>query len=94
MEKKMFDSEIIIKSIRSVSNKDSNAYKVTEYYNDLITGILDEGGIGLATSKILNIEKYLVRWSESHPNVGSTIIQPEENAIILINDLRKKGIIK
>ena len=88
----MVDSDVIIKSIRSVSNKDTNAYKVTEYYHDLTNGILDDGGITLATSKILNIERYLRDWIKKHPNnVSTTIMQPEESAIILINDLRNKG---
>lgn len=89
----MFDSKIIIKSIRSISNKDSNAYKVTKYYIDLTSGILDDGGKALVTSKVKNIEKYLLAWIKAHPNNG-TIIQPEENAIGLINDLREKGILK
>jgi len=50
--------EAIIKSIRQTSNKDSNTYKVTEFYNDLTNGILDDGGIAFARGKILNIEKY------------------------------------
>ena len=94
MENNAFDTKNIIKAIRSVSNKDSNAYKITEYYDDLINGKLDDGGIALASSKILNIEKYLTKWSKEHTNVSPTIMQPEESAIILINDLRKKGIIK
>ena len=89
----MCDSDIIIKSIRSISNKDSNAYKLTEYYIDLTSGILDEGGKALASSKVLNIEKYLLKWIKEHPNNG-TIMQPEENAIGLINNLRGKGILK
>jgi hypothetical protein len=89
----MLDSEIIIKSIRSISNKDSNAYKVTEYYIDLTSGILDDGGIAIATSKLLNIERYLLEWIKKHPNDG-TIMQPEENAIGLINDLRERNILK
>ena len=32
----MFDSEIIIRSLRISSDKDSKAYKVTEYYTDLV----------------------------------------------------------
>jgi len=89
----MFDSDIIIKSIRGISNKDSNAYKITEYYIDLTSGILDDGEIVLAISKVKNIEKYLLEWSKKNPNKG-TIMQPEENAIGLINDLRDKGILK
>ena len=88
------DLNIIIKSIRSISNKDSNAYKITEYYYDLINNILDDGRIALVTSKIKNIEKYLKKWVKKHPNNGTTIMQPEESAIILINDLRNKGLIK
>jgi len=89
----MCDSDTIIKSIRSISNKDSNAYKITEYYIDLTSGILDDGGKAIATSKVLSIEKYLTKWIKEHPNNG-TIMQPEENAIGLINDLREKGILK
>jgi hypothetical protein len=87
----MLDLEAIIKSIRQASNKDSNAYKVTEYYYDLTNGILDAGGIALARSKVLNIEKYLINWTKDHPNNSSSIMQPEESAIVLINDLRKRG---
>jgi hypothetical protein len=91
---KILNLKVIIDSIRSTGNKDTNAYKITEYYNDLINGSLDEGGIVLATSKIRNIEKYLKKWSKKNPNSGSTIMQPEENAIILIDDLRKRRILK
>jgi len=86
----MLDSETIIKSIRQTCNKDSNAYKVTEYYYDLINDILDDGGVALVRGKILNIEKYLINWTKDHPN-NSKIIQPEESAIVLINDLRNRG---
>ena len=86
----MFDSNVIIKSIRSVSNKDSNAFKITEYYIALTSGSLDDGGIALFRSKVLNIEKYLLDCIKKHPNDG-TIMQPEENAIGLINDLKEKG---
>ena len=78
----------------SISNKDSNAYKVTEYYDELTNGNLDDGGITLVRSKILNIEKYLMKWHKEHPNNGATIMQPEESALILINDLREKGLLK
>ena len=90
----MFDPEAIIKSIRQTGNKDSNAYKVTEYYLDLTNGTLDDGGIAIARSKLLNIEKYLISWIKDHPNDGSTIMQPEESAIILITDLRSRGVLK
>jgi len=90
----MLDLEAIIKSIRQTGNKDSNAYKVTEYYYDLINGILDAGGIALARGKILNIEKYLIDWTKDHQIIGSTIMQPEESAIVLINDLRKRGFLE
>jgi hypothetical protein len=59
----MEDIAVIIESIRSSSNKDSNAYKVTEYYQNLIYGNLDDGGIALVRSKILNIENYLKKTS-------------------------------
>jgi hypothetical protein len=45
-----------MEALRSVSNKDSTAYKVTEYYNALTTGNLGEGGIDLVRNKILNME--------------------------------------
>jgi hypothetical protein len=90
----MADLNAIIKSIRSASNKDSNAYKITEYYNDLTSGILDDGGIALVTSKILNIEKCLIKWVKEHPNNGETIMPPEESAISLINYLGKRGIFR
>jgi hypothetical protein len=75
---------------RFLRDKDSKAYKVTEYYYDLITGKLDEGGTTLVRSELLNIEKDLKKWSDTHPN-GGTIMQPEESALILINDLRERG---
>jgi hypothetical protein len=93
-KEKMLDLNVIIKSIKRNSNKDSNAYKVTEYYHDLTNGILDDGGIALVRSKILNIEKYLVEWLNKHSNNRATIMQPEESAIILINDLRNRGFLK
>jgi hypothetical protein len=91
--KGLIDLNAIITSIRSTGNKDSNAYKVTEYYSALTTGNLDEGGIALVRGKILNIEKYLIKWTKEHPN-GATIMQPEESALVLINDLRKRGLLK
>jgi len=53
----------------------------------------DEGGIAFVRSKILNIEKHLTKWTKDHPN-NSTIMQPEENTIVLINDLRNKSLLK
>jgi hypothetical protein len=91
---KMLDSKAIIKSIRSTCNKDSNAYKVTEYYSALVADGLDEGGIVLVRGKILNIEKYLIKWTKEHPNEGATIMQPEESALILIEDIRKRGFLE
>ena len=94
------DLNVIIEAIRSSSNKDANAYKITEYYCDLTNGKLDDDGIAIVISKILNIEKYLIEWVKKHPNNGTTIMQPtdimqpEESALILINDLRSKGLIK
>jgi hypothetical protein len=67
---------------------------VTEYYYALMDGTLDDGGIALARSKILSIEKYLVEWTKEHPNDGGTIMQPEESALGLINDLRKRGFLE
>jgi len=90
----MFDLEAIFKSIRQTCNKDSNAYKVTEYYYDLTNNILDDGGIALVRGKILNIEKYLIDWTKDHPNNNPTIMQPEESAIVLINDLRNRGFLE
>jgi hypothetical protein len=89
----MPDPTAIIKSIRSSCNKNSKAYKVTEYYSDLTTGILDDGRIAIATGKILNIERDLLKWIKKHPNNYSPIMQPEEKAIILIKDLRERGIL-
>ncbi|MDR1326462.1 MAG: hypothetical protein LBK00_10545 [Treponema sp.] len=98
-EDERFDSEVIIAAIRRLNDKDSKAYKVTEYYRELTTGNLDDGGIPLArgkvlNGKVLNIEKELRKWTEEHPNKGATIMQPEENALILINDLRNKELLK
>jgi hypothetical protein len=89
----MKDLEAIIKSIRQTSNKDSNAYKITEYYYDFVNGNLDDGGIVLAGAKVLNINKYLNNWIKEHPN-KSSIMQPEESAIILINDLKERGFLE
>jgi hypothetical protein len=93
-EEEMFDSKIIIKEIRRLCDKDSKSYKMTEYYHDLTAGTLDKGGIAIARAKTLNIEKYLVKWIKDNPNNGSTIMRSEENAIGLINDLRKKGLLE
>jgi hypothetical protein len=88
------DLTAIFEAIRKSSNKDSNAYKVTEYHTALITGDLDAGGVALVRAKILNIEKYLREWVKDHPNDGATIIQLEESALVLINDLRDKGFLE
>jgi hypothetical protein len=85
------DIDVIIKAIRSVSNKESNAFKVTKYYMYLTAEKPDEGGIVLARAKILAIEKYLRQWVKEHPKDGATIMKPEESALILIDDLRAKG---
>jgi len=90
----MGNLEVIRKSMRSVGNKNSNARKVTKYYVALRNGNLDDGGIALVASKILRIEKYLAKWSKKHPGNGQAIMQPEESALALISDLRKRGIIK
>jgi hypothetical protein len=90
----MFDSKTIIQSIRRTCDKDSKAYKMTVYYLDLINGSLDEGGVTLVTSKVLNIEKELKKWAAKHPNNETTIMQLEENVLILIEDLRKRDILK
>jgi hypothetical protein len=96
----MPDVRAIIKSIRRGSDKDSKAYKVTEYYLDLTSGSLDEGGIAIASAKILNIEKELLNWTKKHQNTWPVtilnegkIIPPEEGSLILIDDLRKRGIL-
>jgi hypothetical protein len=84
--------KVTINAIRSCSDKDSKAYRITKYYCDLTSGNLDEGGIVLARSKVLSIEKELKQWLEENPpNSEATIRQPSESAIILINDLRSKG---
>jgi len=86
--------ELIIKTIRRISDKDSKAYKVTEYYYELTSGTLDEGGIAIAENKIKNIEKDLKMWVKEHPNNNGTVMQPEESALILINYLRDNGFLK
>lgn len=91
MEKAVLEN--IKKAIRSSNNKNSNAYKVAAYYDELTMGNLDAGGIALVRSKILNIEKYLENWTKDHPNNGTTM-QPEESAITLINDLRERGFLE
>ena len=89
----VFDFNAIIKSIRRSSDKDSKSYKVTEYYIDLTSGRLDGGGIALARAKLLNIEKELKKWVKKHPSNNQCIMQPEESAILLINDLRNRGLL-
>ena len=89
----MIDLEAIIKSIRDASIKDSDAYKVIEYYHDLTNGFLNDDRITLVINEILNIEKDLIDWIKNHPN-DTTIRQPEENATVLINDLRNRGFLK
>jgi len=88
------DFNAIIKSIRSNRDKDAKAYKVTVYYCDLTSGNLDEGGIVIARTKVLSIEKELRRRIEKNPNEWSSVMQPEESALFLINDLRGKGFLK
>jgi len=88
------DFNAIIRSIRSNCDKDAKAYKITEYYCDFISGILDEGGIVLARTKVLSIEKELRRKVKKNPNKWTTIMQPEESALFLINYLRDKGFLK
>jgi hypothetical protein len=92
-EDEMFDSEVIIAEIRRLNDKDSKACKVTEYYRELTTGNLDDGGKALIRGKVLNIEKELRQWTKKHPNKGATIMQPEESALILIDDLRNRGLL-
>lgn len=89
----MFDAKIIIGSLRRTGDKDSKAYKITKYYIELTSGLLDDGGIVLASSKVKNIENELKKWVAEHPNSG-TIMQPEESALALINDLRKRNLLK
>jgi hypothetical protein len=85
--------EAIIKGIRSASDKESKAYKVTVYYNDLTRGTLDEGGIAIARAKVLNIEKELREWVKEHPNSAS-VMQTDESALVLIDDLRNRGLLE
>jgi hypothetical protein len=86
-----FDLKIIMKVIMSSGDKDSKAYKVTEYYNALMDGKLDDGRVALIRSKILSIEKELRKWAKEYPNNGRTIRLPEDGALILIDDLRNRG---
>ena len=91
----MFDEKAIIKAIRKACDKDSKAYKITEYYHALTSSSADKGGINLAASKVVSIEKELRRWIGKHPNNEPTIImQPEEGALCLIDTLRKKNLLK
>ena len=92
--KNIFDFKAIIKSMRSFCDKDSKSYKVTKYYIDLTSGILDDGGIALATAKLLSIEKELIKRIKEHPDNKLNILQPEESAMLLINDLRNRGILR
>jgi hypothetical protein len=39
----------------------------------------------------MNIEKYLRREIKKRQNSCKTVMQPEENAIVLIDDLRQRG---
>jgi hypothetical protein len=50
--------------------------------------------MNLKKQKLRAIEKELVRWNKKHPNNDSTIMQPVEVAIGLIDDLRKNGILE
>jgi hypothetical protein len=94
-DEEMPEFEGVLKAFQRVSNKDSNAYKVIkQYYDELISGNLDEGGRAFVRGKILNIEKYLRKWIKEHPNSGATMMQPEESALILIDDLRKSGLLE
>ena len=89
----MFDEKIIINGIRKACDKDTKAYKITEYYLALTSGSLDDGGINLATSRILSIEEELRQWVKKHPNNRTNIMQSEESALCLIDDLRKKNLL-
>ena len=87
----MFNPEAIIKSIMSACDKDSKAYKVTEYYRKLTSDALDEGCKALFISKITSIEKELKKWMKKHPpNKESTVMSQEESALRLIDDLRER----
>jgi len=90
----MHDIKSIIEALRRTGDKDSKVYKVTKYYMNLTSGLLDEGGVVFASSKLKNIEKELKKWILEHPNNGTAIMQPEESALMLIEDLRKRYLIK
>jgi hypothetical protein len=44
-------------------------------------------------SLIITGDKHLRKWTKKHPNKESTIMQPEESALNLINDLRNRGLL-
>jgi hemerythrin superfamily protein len=91
--------EKINKAIRRSSDKDSKAYKITEYYQDLTDDTLNEGHKIWVRSKVLSIEKELHQWVIEHQNDGvitrqsDTMMQPEEMALVLIEDLRERGLL-
>jgi hypothetical protein len=90
----MGDVKDIVEKLKSLKDQYPKCYKVAELYLDFTSGNLDEDGIALRRSEILDIEKHLIEWTKAHPNNGGTIMQPEESALILINDLRTKGLLK
>jgi hypothetical protein len=63
---------------------------IAHKFRDLTKSALDEGGIAIARAKVLNIEKELIEWVKEHQNSAS-IMQPEESALVLIDDLRNSG---
>jgi len=93
----MLNSDAIIKAIRRTCDKDSKAYKVTEYYIKLTSNAPDEGWKAWVTSVIKSIEKELERWIKKNQLMVSNkelgVTSPEENALCLIKDLRERGIV-
>lgn len=85
--------EKIAKSLRKISDKDSTAYKVTDYYFELMEGNLNELEKTKIRDEVLKIEMFLKDWIKEHEVNNSGFRSPEESALILIDDLREKGLL-
>ena len=80
----------IINAIKIATEKDYKAYRVTELYLALSGGKLDDTQSASYKGELLDIEKYLINWTKEHPTANSSIMPPEERALLLIKDLREK----
>jgi hypothetical protein len=90
------ENKIINEALIEAGNIDCIADKVTKYYTDLTNVKIDDCKTANTLIKvlyILNNEEILRDWIKKHPN-KSTIMQPAETALNLIDDLRKQGVLK